>query len=102
MTKQDIWVLYSTFGNREEALSAARSLVEKRLAACANLHDNVTSVYRWEGKIEEAREVVMTAKTSKKKLAQAMDEIKRLNSYDLPCMVAYPVTEGFAPFMKWV
>ena len=53
----DIWMLYSTFPNRAEALSAARTLVESRLAACANLVDGVTSIYEWQGAVQQEQEV---------------------------------------------
>ena len=102
MTKQDIWVIYSTFGRREEALSAAHVLVENRLVACANLYENVTSVYRWQGAVTQGQEAVLIAKTSKEKLQAAIDQIKALHSYALPCIVAYPVADGFPPFLQWV
>jgi periplasmic divalent cation tolerance protein len=102
MTKKDIWVVYSTFGTREEALSVAQILLEKRLIACANLYDNTVSLYRWEGAIAKEQEVVMMAKTTGEQLQPAMDAIKSLHSYQLPCITAYPVAEGFPPFLQWV
>ena len=98
----DIWLLYSTFASRDEALSVARSLLEARLVACANVHESVTSLYRWEGEVRQETETVLLAKTQKAKLAQAMDEVKRLHSYEVPCIIAYPAGEAFLPFLQWV
>lgn len=102
MTQQDIWVLYSTFARSEEALSVAKTLLEKRLIACANIQENVVSLYRWQGAVMRENEVTLIAKTSKVKLQPAMDEVKKLHSYELPCIVAYPIAEGYPPFLQWI
>jgi periplasmic divalent cation tolerance protein len=97
----EIWLLYSTFPNRDEALSAARALVESRLAACANVHD-IVSVYRWEGALHEGTEAALIAKTRREKLQEASEAVKRLHSYEVPCIIAYPIAGGFPPFLQWV
>jgi len=102
MKKPLIWTIYSTFSTRAEALSVAHNLVEKRLISCANIHENAVSVYPWKGTVNEALEVIFTAKTSEKKLQAAMDEIKRLHSYEVPCIVAYPVAAGLPAYLQWV
>ena len=98
----DIWVLYSTFPNRAEALSVARALVEKRLVACANLYDGVTSIYRWEGGIQEEPEVVLMAKSHSSVLAQAIDMVQSLHPYEVPCITAFQVGQGAPAFLRWV
>jgi periplasmic divalent cation tolerance protein len=98
----DIYLLYSTFPNRSEAIFIAGKLLEKRLVACANVHDGVTSLYRWEGEMRQESEAVMVAKTSAGQLAAAMECIKSHHSYDVPCITAWPVEKGFPPFLKWV
>ncbi len=98
----DTWLLYSTFPDRKEALSVARALLEKRLIACANLHENVTSLYRWQGEIRQETEVVLTMKTRRENLSHAIAAVKNLHSYDLPCIIAYPIGEGFPPFLQWI
>ena len=95
-------MLYSTFANRAEAISIANILVEKRLVACANLYENVVSIYRWQDTIQQEQEVVLIAKTVKEQVQVAIETIKTLHSYQLPCIVAYPVAEGYPPFLKWV
>jgi len=82
--------------------SAGRALIDTRLAACANVVDGACSVYRWEGGIQESAETVLIAKTSEQKLPHAIGEIKRLHTYEPPYITAWPLREGFPPFMQWV
>ncbi len=98
----DIWSIYSTFRTRDEAISVARALVEARLVACVNLHEQVTSIYRWEGAVQQDTEVALTAKTSKKMLQKAMEAIKQLHSYEVPCILATPVDGGYPPYLDWI
>ena len=98
----EIWVVYSTFPTRDKAISAARALIESRHAACANVFGGITSVYRWQGAVQQEDETVLIAKTRGEKLQALIDALKNLHSYELPCIVAYPITGGFAPFLQWV
>ncbi len=98
----EIWLLYSTFPDREKALSVARELLAARLIACANVIDHVTSVYRWEGTLQEEGEVILIAKTGKANVHRAIEAIKQLHPYQLPSITAYEVAGGFTPFMQWV
>ena len=102
MTKNNIWVVYSTFPNSEEAFFVANKLVEERLIACANVYDHVTSVYRWQGGIQREKEVVMVAKTSQPRVAAVIAAIAEMHSYQLPAITSYPVADGFEPFLQWV
>ena len=102
MAAPEIWLIYSTFKSKEEALSVAKALLEQKLIACANVQDGVTSLYRWEGAVQQEQETVMTAKTSKEKLQAAMEAIKALHPYELPCIIAYPVAQGMPGFLQWV
>lgn len=96
------WLLYSTFPNRAEALSAARQLVEERLVACVNIIDGATSVYRWENEVQEAAEVVLFAKTTAAQVDKAVARVASLHSYDVPCVTAWPLARGNALFCQWV
>ena len=95
-------MLYSTFPNRAEALSAARALVEGRLAACANLLDGVTSVYEWQGALQQEQEVIMLAKTDASRVEAATATIKAMHSYELPCVAAWKIDAGHPEFLHWV
>lgn len=93
-------LLYATFASKDDALAAARALVEEQLAACANVVDGAVSVYRWEGRVREQPEAMLFAKTAQGKKAVA--RLKALHAYELPCILLLPVEGGFAPFMAWV
>ncbi len=97
-----IWMLYSTFPNRNEALSAARTLVDARLAACVNVIDNVTSVYRWEGSAQQEAEVILIAKTHASVREKAIELLKASHPYTLPCILAYKAKDGLPSFLEWV
>lgn len=97
-----IYIVSSMFATHEDAMKVARALVEQKLAACVSVHAGITSIYRWQGKVQQEAEVMLSAKTTKDRCQAAMDAIKRLHPYDLPCIMASPVLEGFDPFMEWV
>lgn len=70
--------------------------------ACANVLGEATSIYRWQGKIEEAQEIVLIAKTRRDLADRAIDRIKALHSYDVPCAVVYDMTGGLADYLAWI
>ena len=98
----DATLLYVTAGSREEALRLGRVLVEKRLVACANVLADSTSIYRWEGDLQEDAEAVMILKTRAALVDEVTTEIKGLHSYDCPCVVAIPIEGGNTEFLKWI
>jgi periplasmic divalent cation tolerance protein len=91
-----------TAGSRDEARTIARALVEERLAACCNLLDGMTSVYRWQGEIQEDAEVVVIAKTRAELVERLTARVQALHSYDVPCVVALPVSGGNPAFLDWI
>jgi periplasmic divalent cation tolerance protein len=93
---------YMIAGSRDEALKIARALVEERLAACCNLLDGMTSVYRWQGEIQEDAEVVVIAKTRAELVEPLTARVQALHSYDVPCVVALPVSGGNPAFLHWI
>ena len=95
-------LLYITAGDREEALALARMLVGERLAACANVLGAATSVYRWQGAVQEDEEVVLVAKTVEDRVEAAARRVRDAHSYDSPCVVALPISGGDAEFLSWV
>jgi periplasmic divalent cation tolerance protein len=93
---------YITAKDKAQALSIGRALVEERLAACVNVIDNMTSVYRWEGEICEDSEAVMIAKTTAEKFDALAERVKRLHSYACPCVVSMPVVGGNKDYLDWL
>ncbi len=95
-------LVYMTTGSVEEARAIGRALVEARLAACVNIIDGMRSIYRWEGKIEEAGETVLIAKTRNALVDALTDKVRELHSYDCPCVVAVPIDGGNGAFHDWI
>ena len=93
--------VYATFGSEEEARRIARTMIEERLAACANLFP-CQSIYRWEGEVEEAGEVVAIFKTAEATAGALIERIAALHRYDVPAAVVWPVEDAFAPYAGWV
>jgi periplasmic divalent cation tolerance protein len=95
-------IIYITTNSEEEAEIIGRNLVSRRLAACVNIIGNMKSIYHWEGKIESAQEVVVIAKTKKALVHELIENVKTLHSYDCPCIVALPITDGNEDFLRWI
>ncbi len=98
----DRTLIYITASSRDEALMLARRLVEERLVACANVLDGATSLYWWEGKVQEEREAVLIAKTRAPLVEAVVARVKELHSYSCPCVVAVPIADGNPAFLAWV
>ena len=98
----DVMFVYFTAGDAAEARRIGRAVVEERLAACANIIDKMTSIYWWDGKVQEAGEAVLILKTTEGRLAMLVERVQALHSYDCPCIEAMAVTGGYSPFLDWV
>ena len=95
-------IVFITASKEDEAVTIAKALVEARLAGCVNIIRNLRSIYRWQGNIEDDKEVLMIAKT-KKKLFKALEKkVKELHSYTVPEIIAMPITEGSKDYLKWL
>ena len=95
------WV-YMTAGSFEEAKSIGQILVGQNLAACVNLLENMTSIYKWEEKLEESQEVIMIAKTRKTLMPKLIETVNSLHSYDCPCKLELPIQGGDPDFLSWI
>ena len=95
-------LVYVTASSRDEALKIARATVEERLAACANVLVPITSIYWWEGKVQEEGEVSFILKTRADLVAALTQRIKALHSYTCPCVVALPIAGGNPDFLAWI
>ena len=95
------WV-YMTAGSLEEAKKISRELIEENLAACVNLLKNMTSMYKWEDKLEEGQVVVMIVKTRKTHMPKLIETVNRLHSYDCPCILELPIQGGNMDFLNWI
>ena len=94
--------VYITVPSRDMAERIARHLVEEKLAACVNIISGARSIYRWKGRVETANEVIMIAKTRVDLFGQLEKRIKELHSYEVPCIVAWPIEAGHQPYLDWI
>lgn len=95
-------LVYITAGDKTEALRIGRKLVEERLCACVNVLDGMTSVYHWQGAIEESNEAVLIAKTRIDLVEPLTVRVKELHSYSCPCVIAWPLHAGNADYVQWL
>lgn len=95
-------VIFSTCGSSEEAESVARSLVEKRLAACVNIVAPVRSFYRWKGKVEDAAEWLLIIKTSRSRFDELRAALELVHTYELPETLAIAVVDGSPTYLNWL
>jgi periplasmic divalent cation tolerance protein len=95
-------VVLITAQNREEAIRLADMLVGAHLAACVQILPEMESVYRWQGAIERQAEVLLLAKTTKRRFAELERQVRALHSYDVPEIIALPIVAGSAPYLKWL
>ena len=95
-------IVLSTAGSTEEASRISRELVEQRLAACVNCLPGMTSVYRWQGAIEESAEVLLIIKTSAEKLSALEAALREAHSYEVPEFVVLQVAAGSQSYLDWL
>ena len=95
-------IVLSTAGSEEEARKIAHYLVENQLAACVNIVPQIQSVYRWQGKVESAREWLLLIKTTADKFDDVRDAIREVHSYDLPECIAIAIEDGSTDYLEWI
>jgi periplasmic divalent cation tolerance protein len=98
----DALIVFSTCADETEALRLANALVEARLAACVNVLPAIQSVYRWQGAIENAREILLVVKTTRQRFEAVRDLISAVHSYETPEIIAVPVAAGSEKYLAWL
>jgi periplasmic divalent cation tolerance protein len=95
-------VVLTNLPDRESAKALARALVEGRLAACVNIGAAVESIYHWQGQIETEIEVPVAIKTRQVLYSKVEAAIRKIHPYELPEIVAVPITDAFAAYLDWI
>jgi periplasmic divalent cation tolerance protein len=95
-------VIFITVGGREEGARIAKVLVEERLAACVNIIEGMCSVFRWKGKVEEAKEFLLIAKSVDGLLDSLIKRVRELHSYTTPEIISFKITGGSKEYLDWV
>lgn len=95
-------LVYITTETPAEARAIGAALVEERLAACVNIIEGMTSIFRWEGKIQQGSETVLIAKTRRELVEPLTARVKEMHGYSCPCVVALPILGGNPDFLRWI
>ena len=98
----DAIVVLTTLASAEEAVTLVRTLLERRLIACGNILPGVRSLYRWEGKVADEREVIVILKTRRVRLDALELAFGELHPYKVPELLALPVSAGLHKYLEWI
>jgi len=95
-------LIYMTAASEDDAARIGHTLVEERLAACANVIPRMRSFYWWEGRVQEEREAVLVVKTRAALVPALTERVKALHGYSVPCVVALPIEAGNPAYLEWL
>jgi periplasmic divalent cation tolerance protein len=95
-------LVLTTLGEEADASTLAQTLVEERLAACVNVLPAMASVYRWEGRVDRAREQQLIIKTSADRVAALEMRLRELHPYDLPEFLVLGPLQGSKAYLDWI
>jgi len=102
MAHIDAVLIMTTLGNEEDAVTFIKSLLERRLIACGTVTPNVRSIYRWENKVADEREVLVVLKTRSATLDALEQAFEELHPYKLPELLVVPVAAGTPKYLEWI
>jgi periplasmic divalent cation tolerance protein len=102
MPHTDAIVVFTTVASDEEAVKFVRVLLDRRLIACGTLYAGARSLYRWQGKVADEREVVVMLKTRSGRLDSLRTAFAELHPYKVPELLALPVEAGSEKYLEWI
>jgi periplasmic divalent cation tolerance protein len=102
MAEDRLILAYVTTASHDEALRLGAALVEERLAACVNVFPGMTSIYRWEGQVQQSGEASLLLKTRADLVPALTARVRELHRYTLPCVVTWPIADGNPAFLDWI
>lgn len=102
MNDEPILLVMTNVPDATTARTIARAVVEAKLAACVNILPGVQSVYRWQGAVEEAHEITLLCKTTERHYPQLQRAIVAAHPYDMPEVIAWPLSAGYGPYLHWI
>ena len=97
-----VFVIFVTVANQEEAVRIGEGVVNAKLAACVNVIPGIQSIYRWKGKVIKAQEALLILKSTKPRYSALEKMIKAMHTYETPEIIALPVKEGLDRYLGWV
>ena len=99
--KDEYLLVMCTFPSADEARQIGTQLIELQAAACVNLVPSIESIYRWDGKIKDATEVLALIKTTANNFPELQARIDELHPYDVPEVIAVPIERGAPAYLSW-
>lgn len=102
MRKPQVVIIYTTVKDVKEAKKIGKTLIDEKLAACVNIIPTMNSIYRWKNAVEETKESILLIKTIDTNIEKVKKHILKLHSYELPCILVFPVTSGFDKYLKYI
>ena len=102
VSKNDLLLVITSVGTEEQALDIAHALIRNRQAACVNLMPNVHSIYRWKGRVCDDGEFLLFIKTRAREFEGVRETIQKMNTYELPEVLAYRVDDSSPAFATWI
>ena len=95
-------VILVTAKDDAEANKIAEKLVAKKLIACVNIVPGIQSIFRWQGKVDRAQEVLLVLKSRRRHFPAIVKTVQALHSYDVPEIIALPIVEGNKDYLQWM
>lgn len=95
-------IIVVTCASRREAARISRTLLRKKLAACANIIEGVSSSFWWRGRLQNEREVVVLFKTVSRNFKTASRLVKEMHSYEVPEIIAIPIVAVDKEYLEWI
>ena len=95
-------LIFITASSSEEADKIGKTLVEEKLAACANRISDIRSVYRWKEELCDDEEVLLLLKSRHDRFPEIKERIRVLHSYEVPEIIAVPIIDGSEDYLKWI
>ncbi|MFC1664764.1 divalent-cation tolerance protein CutA [Pseudomonadota bacterium] len=102
MAENEYQLVLSTCSDAETANILAKTLVEENIAACVNVIENIRSTYRWQGTIESSQEQLLIIKINAANYAKVEKRLAELHPYELPEIIAVPITAGLPAYLSWI
>ena len=99
---QDCVMVFITVPSTESAEAISRGLLDEKLAACASTIHGVRSLFRWEGKIDEANESLIICKTRQRLVERLTEFVRERHEYEVPEIIAVPIVGGNPDYLRWV
>src|SRR5450432_618966 len=100
--QENVLLVISTFPDAETAERIANELVATKLAACANIFPAIKSIYRWQGKVENATETMAFFKTTAARSSDLQTKLRASHPYDVPEIICLPIVGGLPEYLQWV